>query len=303
MENAQRTTLKVKKVVSYREKSYRSQLEAVPSGTNASLTSPDNNFMREILGEPRKNKDYTQHNKELDNVALASLQTTEDVGPFTVSGLTLAVQSLIKVMTNIRNRYPDIYSSLGTVGMRSVRLQRSIQPTAKVSNHAWGTAIDLLIDGLLDPWQDNTTQHALALIAPIFNEQGWFWGGAYKPRRDKGGVLYCKEDSMHFEISKESLLNWAALGYLGPDAQNVAKGKQTISLVRTAGRTKNTGKDEAGFTAWMPSKPSIAPLAPKSHPSRNMLIRPLPRRDGEQFSHWLGRTGRSWARKTASWFR
>jgi hypothetical protein len=119
-------------------------------------------------------------------------------------------------MADIQKAFPEIYQVLGTAGMRSVRLQRGKNPKKKISNHAWGVAIDLKIDKLLDLYKDDRCQHGLTKIARIFNKHRWFWGGAYKPEMDKEGRLHSKEDAMHFEVSREMLLDWAQLGYLGP---------------------------------------------------------------------------------------
>jgi len=135
----------------YKSKSFYSQLEAIPFHCNNNLTSPSNEFMRKLMGEPRKNKDYGSEDSGLDNLELSRHHTTDDVGPFKVSGLRLAVESLKNIMMEIKNEYPNIYMVLGSAGMRSVRLQRGTNKNKAISNHAWGAAIDLKIDGLLDP--------------------------------------------------------------------------------------------------------------------------------------------------------
>ena len=84
----------------------------------------------------------------------------------------------------------------------------------KVSNHSWGIAIDLLIDGKLDLYNDGKTLYGLTLIAPIFNRNGWYWGGRFRT----------SEDAMHFEVSKEKLLEWQKAGMLG----SVSKSRQEV---------------------------------------------------------------------------
>jgi hypothetical protein len=68
-----------------------------------------------------------------------------------------------------------------------------------ISNHSWGTAIDLTLNGVLDVQGDDKVQYGLTLIAPLFNRHGWFWGAAF-------GV----EDAMHFEAGKGLVSQWAA---------------------------------------------------------------------------------------------
>jgi len=295
-----------RKTAPYKSRSYCSALEAIPSGTNVGLTSPRNRFMLELLGEPRKNMDYTQDDKGLDNARLSRLHASDQVGPFRVTGLTLAVQSLKIILLEIKRQYPEIYETLGTAGMSSVRLQRSKEPTKAISNHSWGTAIDLKVDGLLDPWRDDKTQQALAVVCPIFNKHCWYWGGSYKPKKDKSGTLHSREDAMHFEISKEMLLECAALGYLGSNSQRVANANETRKLMGRKNPAESTRKNRAQFTARVlvrPTKPSTPPLVSKPLPSSNMFRRPIPRRPTESFPHWLGRTATSWAKSPSSWFR
>lgn len=99
----------------YKFKSKYSELEPLPNCMNRAHTSPINNFMLDLLGEPRKNKDYTEKDKGLDNLEIEKLQVCEDVGPFWVTGLALAVQSLKAIMADISSTYPEIYSRLGEV--------------------------------------------------------------------------------------------------------------------------------------------------------------------------------------------
>jgi hypothetical protein len=70
--------------------------------------------------------------------------------------------------------------------------------TSSISNHSWGTAIDLTVNKLLDQRGDGKVQYALAVIAPIFNRHGWYWGAAFRT-----------EDAMHFEASKSLIDAWA----------------------------------------------------------------------------------------------
>ena len=286
----------------YKSRSKHSELEPLPNCIKA-YTSPINSFMLDLLGEPRKNKDYTEYDKGLDNLEIEKLQVCEDVGPFWVTGLALAVQSLKAIMADIDSTYPDIYSRIGTVGMRSVRYMAGKKT---ISNHAWGCAIDLTIDGLLDPFRDDQTQHGLLLISPIFTTHRWVWGGLYKPKMTESGQLQTREDSMHFEVSKELLVGWATLGYLGPNAQKVAKGKSTIKVTRTAehpiGNDKNQGKFATRLLAGE-GRPPITPPVPKALPTSSVLMKPLPRRTGEPYSRWLGRTVASLAKNPSSWFR
>ncbi len=99
------------------------------------------------------------------------------------------------------NAVPDIYAKVGTAGAICARFIRG--SNTAVSNHSWGTAIDLTLEGQLDPFADGGTQFGLLILAEYFNDEGWFWGAAYN-----------REDSMHFEVGAETLQTWAAAGLL-----------------------------------------------------------------------------------------
>lgn len=196
----------------YREKSKYSKFEAPLSNVNLNLNSARNGFLTNILGKPRIDGVYGEKDGALNNPQLEKLMAKDvDVGPFKVNGLRLAVESLKEIMTDICKQHKDIYDRLSHAGMLVVRYQRPTKkkpvgcPNRPISNHSWGTAIDLLIDGLLDCRGDNQSQHALNVIAPIFNKHKWYWGGAFPT-----------EDAMHFEVSKEKLLEWHNAGLFGP---------------------------------------------------------------------------------------
>jgi hypothetical protein len=118
----------------------------------------------------------------------------EDVGPFKARGLEPAVTSLKRVMDEIREEEPEVYQGLGSSGMLCARLVRG--SAVSISNHSWGTAIDLNLNGVLDQRGDRkrTTQAGLARIAPIFNRHRWYWGAGFPI-----------EDSMHFELSDQEI--------------------------------------------------------------------------------------------------
>lgn len=168
----------------------------VPQGINPGLSVPTPDLLTEVLGQPRE--DYSDECQAVTYVPLASQILASTVGPFKVRGLRAAVGSLKLIMAEVRREYPDLYLSLGTPGMLCCRRQRG---SRKISSHSWGTAIDLKIMGELDERGDGKVQYGLTLIARFFNRHGWFWGATFR-----------KEDAMHFEVSKEKLLQWEAQG-------------------------------------------------------------------------------------------
>ena len=138
----------------------------------------------------------------MTNNALAKRMVSGvDVGPFNVTGFGLAVESLKEVMADIKQQQREVYDALSSAGMLCCRLVRGSK--SSISNHSWGLAIDLKINGQLDVRGNGTVQFGLTLIAPIFNRHGWFWGAGYST-----------EDGMHFEISEQKLRRWQKDGLL-----------------------------------------------------------------------------------------
>ncbi|WP_051328800.1 peptidoglycan-binding protein [Geminicoccus roseus] len=156
--------------------------------------------MLSLLGNPRD--DYDTVCREITNPSLRAKIRLQDVGPFRVRGIAPAVESLEQVLIDVRAEVPDVHAGLGTAGMLCARLVRG--STSSISNHSWGTAIDLTLDGVLDQRGDGTVQEGLARIAPIFNRHGWFWGAAFRT-----------EDAMHFEVSDQLIRRWHGEGRLG----------------------------------------------------------------------------------------
>lgn len=172
----------------------------IPANINEGLNSARQITMLSLLGNPRG--DYDQTCRPITNTRLRNLVVTQNVGSFRVTGLAPAVESLIKVIDDIRTEEPKVFEDLGTAGMLCARFVRG--STSSISNHSWGTAIDLNLNGQLDNPGNGLTQRGLAQIAPIFNRHKWYWGAAF-PR----------EDSMHFELSDQKIRELHAAGNFG----------------------------------------------------------------------------------------
>jgi hypothetical protein len=169
----------------------------VPVNINQGLSANTNGRMISMLGEPRSS--YDQECRPVTNKKLAARIITENVGPFRVTGFDLAVRSLKPILAEIKQKYPDM--KLGSAGMLCARRVRG--STTAISNHSWGCAVDLTIDGKLDDYGDGKVQHGLTLIYPIFNKHKWLWGAHFR-----------KEDGMHFEVSWQLLGAWKEQGLL-----------------------------------------------------------------------------------------
>ena len=101
----------------------------------------------------------------------------------------------------LKDEEPEIYAALGTAGAMCARFIRG--STTSISNHSWGAAVDLTLEGNLDAMGDGGTQFGLVILAEFFNDEGWYWGAGYG-----------REDSMHFEVGEELLRGWIAEGKL-----------------------------------------------------------------------------------------
>lgn len=164
---------------------------------NQGITQPRNRTMMQILGPPRDS--YSDDCQPVSNPALRRNIETRQVGPIRVTMLVPALESLGRVMDRLRDSDPDIYAKVGTAGALCARFVRGSRTA--VSNHSWGTAIDLTLEGQLDGFGDGGTQFGLLILAEYFNDEGWFWGATFS-----------REDSMHFEIGEEALRAWKAEG-------------------------------------------------------------------------------------------
>lgn len=168
-----------------------------PGSINLGLTAAGNATMLARFGAPLVAGGYSALCQMPTQPKLRRNLVTDSVGPFRVTGLVPAVLSLKAVMADIAKEQPAAYAVLGTAGMLCCRLVRG--SATSISNHSWGTAIDLTLNGSLDVQGDDKVQFGLTLIAPIFNRHGWFWGAAFRT-----------EDAMHFEGGQALIDQWAA---------------------------------------------------------------------------------------------
>ncbi len=118
-----------------------------------------------------------------------------DVGPFNVSGLDFAVESLLQIFTEVEMQLPDVFNEVKTAGVLCVRHRRS--NPSRFSNHSWGASIDLFFGTKVVPQGVALTHRGVLLLAPFFNRHGWYWGAEFS-----GDSV----DSMHFELAAETML-------------------------------------------------------------------------------------------------
>lgn len=164
---------------------------------NKSLEVASPSFLEATLGRPREV--LSDQCQSMTNEKMSALLVLEEVGPIRVQMLQPAVDSLKRVFENVRNTDPDLYARINTAGSLCVRQIRGTQ--GRTSSHSFGLAVDLNIDGHLDTLGDGKTQLGLTILADFFITEGWFWGAAFS-----------REDSMHFEVSKQMVEQWVAEG-------------------------------------------------------------------------------------------
>ncbi len=169
------------------------------NNVNKGLELANSSFLRDTFGLPRE--DLTDECQSMTNPRLEELLVLEEVGPVRVRMLKPAVDSLRNVFENIQRTDPDLYDRINTAGSLCVRRIRGA--TSSASAHAYGLAVDLNIDGVLDTLGDGKTQLGLTILADFFRDEGWVWGAAWG-----------REDSMHFEVSRNKIEEWVEAGLL-----------------------------------------------------------------------------------------
>jgi hypothetical protein len=162
--------------------------------SNDSLRPARQSTMLELWGAPAEH--LSNHCQAVTNPVLKTQLTYGvNMGPFRVSGHIKAIHSLKSILDEVKREEPDLYHRLGTAGMLCCRAVRGSDRTW--SNHSWGTAIDITIDGQLDTYGDGYCQHGLLSLARFFNQEGWYWGAEFQ-----------REDSMHFEAGEQLVRRW-----------------------------------------------------------------------------------------------
>lgn len=164
---------------------------------NRGLSVASTKFRVGLFGMPRN--DLSDDCAHLTNEKLVGLLRREKVGPIRVELIAPAVDSLRQVFTGVEEHYPELHKRIKSSGSLCVRWIRGSR--SSISAHAFGLALDINIDGDLDELADGRTQIGLTILADFFKAEGWIWGAGFT-----------REDSMHFEISKEKLQDWRRAG-------------------------------------------------------------------------------------------
>jgi hypothetical protein len=160
---------------------------------NLGLHSASESTMIRLLGVPgQKTDDCSNPTGDFNRHIVENV----DVGPFRVSGLNLAVESVKQVFAELKRQAPQVHDEVSTQGLGMLCVRHRRRNRDVFSNHSWGTAIDLKF-GLHEVDQgEHLTQRGFLSLFPIFNQFGWYWGAGFS----NGSV-----DSMHFELAEETI--------------------------------------------------------------------------------------------------
>lgn len=161
---------------------------------NTGLSVATQATMIQKLGLPGK---LTQDCSSPTGAFKKRVKSSVNVGPFVVTGLDFAVESLMQIFSDVKEELPQIFRQVKTEGMLCVRARR--HNPSKFSNHSWGTAIDLFFGKGVIPQGQKLAQRGMVLMYPFFNRHGWFWGAEFS-----GDSV----DSMHFELAEETVLKF-----------------------------------------------------------------------------------------------
>lgn len=159
---------------------------------NTNLSSATEQIMLRKFGKPGA---LTKNCSAPTGKFRRRIKSGVSVGPFKVSGLDFAVESLDQIFAEVEAKRPHVFSEVKTEGMLCVRHRRA--NPSRFSNHSWGAAIDLFFGTRVVPQGTPLTHRGLVLLAPFFNRHGWYWGAEFS-----GDSV----DSMHFELAAETIL-------------------------------------------------------------------------------------------------
>ena len=166
---------------------------------NEGLRIASPSYLEGVFGRPRAV--LSDDCEAMTNNRLKSKLVLDTVGPIRVRMLQPAADSLTRVFAKIEATDPDLYARINTAGSLCVRQIRGSRQ--RTSTHSFGLSVDLNIDGQLDRLGDGRTQLGLTILADFFREEGWYWGAGFT-----------REDSMHFEASRDQVERWIAEGAL-----------------------------------------------------------------------------------------
>jgi D-alanyl-D-alanine carboxypeptidase len=162
--------------------------------------------LSQVFGRPATNVGLSC--TQADNKAFTALLGSETVGKMKpVTMLRPALESLKSIFADMAGSEPALAASIDSAGGLCIRYARG---TSRLSSHAFGTAIDLTLDGTISPVGLALTSDSgkrMAHVAEFFERAGWVWGGRF-----------AVPDPSHFEIGADLFESWVREGKLNPPA-------------------------------------------------------------------------------------
>jgi hypothetical protein len=151
--------------------------------------------LEDKYGLPRKRAELGDDCKDVTSDFWKARIITANIGPFKARGYWGALDVFKRAFAKLKTDKPEVYRRLGSAGMLCVRRVRGSKSSP--SNHCFGMALDITIDGELDTRGDNKIQQGLIDVWSVLKDFGLYWGLGFRT-----------EDAMHFEISKATVDGW-----------------------------------------------------------------------------------------------
>lgn len=175
---------------------------------NVGLRSATQETMISLLGSPMMPLTTKDQPGKASALVKKISQTQRVSQHVVVTGILPAINSLRTLLSKAFEKEKeaghDLESVLSTDGMLVVRLRNPTSgiPSKKISNHSWGSAIDLKLIGHSSPGNTgHTIPRFIAVLIPFFNEEGWYSGVSF-------------HDTMHFEVAEGTIAKWSENGLL-----------------------------------------------------------------------------------------
>jgi lysozyme family protein len=162
---------------------------------NEDMSPAQETTMISLLGSPKMPLTTTDQPERASKLVKELKVTTSVAKHVTVTGVGSVLKILEEILKEVFQVEPHLEKVLSTEGMLNVRYRKptSGKPSTKISNHAWGTAIDFKLLGKNAP---GNTKHKVprfvSVMVPYFNSNGWYSGIGFR-------------DSMHFEVSDDKI--------------------------------------------------------------------------------------------------
>src|SRR4030095_12066010 len=142
-----------------------------PETFNLGLHSASESTMIRLLGIPgRKTDDCSDPTGDFARHIVNNV----DVGPFHVSGLNVAVESLKQIFAELKRQAPQVHDEVSTEGLGLLCVRHRRHNRDVFSNHSWGTAIDLKFGPEEVEQGEHGSQRGFLSLFPIFNRFGWY---------------------------------------------------------------------------------------------------------------------------------